>query len=179
MIYLPELYYLYNTKFPFKKAVKVTAKSVGKYCSGYKARLISNDKSVKETLKEGKLPKSPKEKEIFIEKLVDWIFKNSWVKDLFALFLYKDYPPNKKGIAKFDHHDDTCCWSLYLEKKEFSELKKSWKKNNLPEDIFYPESKQICISQKDGIVWKSLKKIGFTGGSYKCYTPKQWGNREK
>ena len=180
MIYLPEYSYYFRKKdFPFEKAVIVTAKSISKGCKGYKAQLISPKKGIKECIKEGTLPKSQKEKEKFIENIFKWIFDNSFCSDLFAFFLYEDYPHLKNYPAKFDHHDDTCCWCLNLDEKEFEELKKVLKKNKLPDDLFYSEDKLICVLAEPGIMGRFLNKIGFTIESKRCYTPKEWENRNK
>lgn len=66
---------------------------------------------------------------------------------------------------KFEHHEDTCCWSLDLTEEEFKELQKQWKLNDLPQDLFYPEDKGMTI-RKPGI-WG---KLGF----WEMYSAKEW-----
>lgn len=181
--YAPELYYFFDSKEfrekDFQKSISVVAKTVGQWCNYYATQLLSPLKGVKDTKKEGKLPADKKEKDIFIENLVKWIFDKSYTDDLFLLFLgVKPVLANgsiapKNGCPKFDHHDDTCCWVLNLTEKEFRQLQKNLKKNDLPEDLFYEGSKGKCIPDKPKtFVGKFFQILGLK--SYKCYTPKQW-----
>ena len=182
MAYLAELHYFFDTKgVPLEKAVAVTAKAISRWCNGYEARLIWPKKGVAKNTRHGKLPSGIKKKEEFVASLVEWVFKNSELKDTFSLFLYTNYPSNEKEkvVAKFDHHDDTCCWALNLGKNEFSELKRIWEMNKLPIDLFYHESKARCIPNKKGLIAKNLEKVGFKVQSSTCYTPLRWKYRNK
>jgi hypothetical protein len=116
MLYLPELHYFFDQKdFPFEKAVLVTARKVSESCGYYKAKLISPLKGVKEMEHKGNLPSTTEEKHKFIESLIKWIFYNSVTQDLFALFLDdEEIGKRKDKPAKFDHHDDSCCWVMNL-----------------------------------------------------------------
>ena len=136
--------------------------------------MLSTHKEVTDTKKEGKLPSDKKEKDIFIQNIIEWIFDKSDLEDMFLLFLGgKSVLTDKSTSVKFDHHDDTCCWVLNLTEKEFRQLKNNLKKNNLPEDLFYESSKGKCIPNKPktltGFFFHSL---GFRRSKY--YTPKQW-----
>ncbi|MFH1848593.1 MAG: hypothetical protein ABH879_00225 [archaeon] len=179
MLYNSELHYFFDTPgFPFEKAVKVTGKQLSAWCRGYRAELLSPKKEVKAVIKAGLLPDRLKERKIFAENIVTWIFDNSVCNDLFALFLYKKYPPEKDKPAKFDHHDDTCCWFLDLAPKEFDALKTSWKKNGLPADLFYPNSQAKLVPNRAGFITKGLKSLGFKVESFTCYTPLRWKYRK-
>lgn len=177
MLYLPELYYFFDSKdFPTEKAITVTAITVAKWSQYYRAELIEPKKGISNTVRTGKLPDNKSQIETFIKKLLLWIFDSSTIRvDLFSLFL-DSYPLEDKwentnrDVAKFDHHDDTCCWVLNLTKTEFEKLQQVWKDNNLPTDLFYPEGKGITVKDTKGILKKFLSYLGFR----KIYTPKQW-----
>ncbi|MBI2591036.1 MAG: hypothetical protein HYW33_04200 [Candidatus Blackburnbacteria bacterium] len=180
MIYLPELYYFFDTKnFPLRKAVKVTSGAVSLWCDYYRAELINTKKVLGKKLRVGELPKRKGEKIKLVSQVTDWIFKLSDCDELFTLLL-NDKPLNNVGKqkqkpAKFDHHDDTCCWILNLTEKEFKQLQQIWKDNNLPEDLFYQEEEAIHIDQTGkSFLAKTLNKMGFEAISEKIYTPKQW-----
>lgn len=176
--YSPELYYFFNSKEfkekNYQKSVFVIAKTVGQWCDYYSAKLLSPLKGLKDIKKEGKLPTNKKEREIFIQNLVEWIFDKNYMEDLFLLFLGdKSMLTDRLVSLKFDYHDDTCCWVLNLTEKEFKQLQNNLKKNNLPEDLFYESSKGKCIPNKPKtLAGRFFKILGFE--SSKCYTPKQW-----
>ncbi len=176
MLYLPELHYFFDQKdFPFEKAVLVTAKKVSESCGYYKTKLLSPRKGVKETERQGKLPSSTEEKHKFVENLIQWIFSNSVIPDLFALFLdEEEIDQAKDKPAKFDHHDDSCCWVMDLTEQQFQDLKNAWKDNGLPEDLFYPEGKEIKIMRPPGVIARFFLKLGFTFENSKIYSPKRW-----
>lgn len=162
MIYHSELYYFYDTKdFPSEKAFLVTAKAVSRFCKDYYAELIAPKKGVKDKTKSEDLPGDITKREKLIEEILTWIRENSEVNDLFALFLYGNpRNTNSEECEKFDHHDDTCCWALNLTEEEFAELQAEWRKNQLPDDLFYP------------------RNLGIQKG-WKYYTPKQWKEKNK
>ena len=117
--YSPELYYFFDSKEfkekNYKKSIFVIAKTVGQWCDYYSAKLLSPHKEVTDTKKEGKLPSDKKEKDIFIQNIIEWIFDKSDLEDMFLLFLGgKSVLTDKSTSVKFDHHDDTCCWVLNL-----------------------------------------------------------------
>jgi hypothetical protein len=115
-------------------------------------------------------------REVFIADLVGWLFENSIIDDLFCLFLDSEPTPKPGKVAKFDHHDDTCCWVLNLTETEFAHLQAVWRANGLPEDLFYPERAGLCIPYPGmGLKARLLRALGIQ----KCYTPKQWENEEK
>jgi len=179
--YLPELHYFWDTKDfskeNFHRAVEVVAITLAGFSDYYSAKLLAPKKGVQETKREGKLPAK---KDIFVKELLKWIYENSQLEDIFQLFLgdeemvtsLDNYRP------KFEHHDDTCCWFLNLTEKEFKQLQKNLKKNNLPEDLFYESSKAICVkNQPKTLVGKFFRSLGFV--SQRCYTPKQWEEEQK
>ena len=127
MLYFPELYYFFDQKdFPLQRAVFVTAKEIAKYCTYYKAKLIVPQKGIKEKERQGLLPVEEKDK--FIEELMEWMFSNSLNLGLFTLTLDNlEIGKAKEKVAKFDHHDDTCCWVLNLSEDEFFKLQNVWK----------------------------------------------------
>jgi hypothetical protein len=178
MEYLLDEYYLQETakggKIPFEKTVLVAAKTVGRWCVRYEAGLIASKNGVKETRREGVLPEDPAEKERFIEGLVNWIFENNEITELFKLTLYDGYKDSgQKNAAKFDHHDDTCCWIIRLNEEEFRQLQKTCLENGLPEDLFYPRNMAVCVDIKPSRYSKWLRPLDFL--SYqRCYSPKQW-----
>lgn len=181
MLYLSEPYYFFDKKrFPFKKAVLATAKKVSEFSWYYKARLISPLNGFKEIECQGNLPPTKEEKHKFIEDLIKWIFSNSATRDLFTLFLDdQEITQQRHKTFKFDHPDDTCCWVLNLTEKEFQELKTSWKSNGLPEDLFYPEGKDIKIIKRPGLIKRLFNKFGFTFENVKIYSPKRWDKEKR
>lgn len=113
-------------------------------------------------------------KKAFIADLVHELYSDSVI-SIFTLFLDSAPIPEKRTITyKFDHTDDTCCWPLDLTVAEFFELQNAWKENGLPEDLFYPEEKTIQFLNPPGLSQRFLHLLGFTGGNYATYTPKQW-----
>lgn len=175
MAYLAELYYLQDQRdFPFRKAVLVTATTVSHWSSHFYAKLIATkSKQMAPMHKSGTLPANTEEKEAFVAELVSWLFENAVVDDLFCLLLDDKPVPQRGQVAKFDHHDDTCCWVLNLAENEFAELQAKWKEHGLPADLFYPEENTLCVPYP-GTKLKArvLRSIGVQ----KCYTPKQWEN---
>ncbi|MCS6908589.1 MAG: hypothetical protein RML93_12015 [Anaerolineales bacterium] len=150
----------------------MTALIVGRWCSYYWAQLIAPiRKDIVPTQKSGVLPETLSERETFICELVTWIFAHSNPPDLFGLWL-DDHPlSEKRRVAKFDHHDDSCCWVLNLSESEFEALQDAWQAHGLPTDLFYSEGKQICVPYP-GKGWKARLLRAF--GWQRCYTPKQW-----
>lgn len=173
MRYLPELFYLQDQKdFPLQKAVEVTAVTVSHWCRFYEARLIVPvSKESIPLQKSGALPDGMPEREAFIHALVDWLFAHSNPPELFTLRLADDPLSSKDGVAKFDHPDDTCCWTLDLSAEQFTELQLAWQAQALPTDLFYPEGQQICVPYR-GKSWKA--RLFRWLGVQTCYTPKQW-----
>lgn len=178
MPYLPELLYLRDQKdFPFQTAVRVTATAISRWSSYFTAKLIApTSKKIGVLEKNGPLPIDAQAKETFVAETVSWIFENSFTDDLFCLFL-DDEPATRSGkVAKFDHHDDTCCWMLNLLESEFAELQSIWSTNGLPKDLFYPAQSGVCIQYPGtGLKARIFRAIGVTQG----YTPKQWENEIK
>lgn len=178
MIFSPELHYLQDQQdFPFQKAVMITARTVGRWCNHYHAELIVPVSETTEPRKrQGILPAYGEEKQLFIEELVEWMFTHSEFESLFALFLDAEALPVQDRVAKFDHHDDTCCWALNLTEQEFGELQQAWAENGLPEDLFYPEGKGVCVPYPgEGVLARAFRKLG----GQRCYTPKQWRMRHE
>jgi hypothetical protein len=178
MHYLPELYYFEDQKdFPFQKAVQVTAVAVSRWSSHYSAELIvPKSKRISQVKKNGALPLDVQAKETFVAETVNWLFENSLTRDLFALFLDDESIPGRSKVAKFDHHDDTCCWALNLSASEFAELQSIWRANNLPEDLFYPQQDGISVEiTGTGLKGRLLRALGATKG----YTPKRWEREQK
>ncbi len=175
MRYLPELYYLQDQiGFPFQKAVLITAIAVSHTCQHYYANLITPNKNHADPVeKSGSLPTDPREKEIFITGLIQWLFDNSISEELFCLFLSAQ-PLSTPSPPNFDHHDDTCCWTLNISQNEFNSLQTFWSDHNIPADLFYPETHTICDPYPGtGLISWLLRAVGVQ----KCYTPKQWANR--
>lgn len=175
MVYFPELYYFFDTQgFLLEDAVKATAKGVGVYCTHYSAEILFPKIGVTETKREGTLPQGKTDKRVFIEELVSWIFENSTTPDLFELHF-----DTEKGGGKFDHHDDTCCWLLNLTEDEFDEVREEWKRNGLPEDLFYEEGREKRVQRPLNLFDKLLVRVGFTVDTTTMYTPKQWEAEKK
>lgn len=178
MRYLPELYYFEEQEdFPFRQAVLATATAVSQWCSHFYARVIVPlTKDTDPLEKGGLLPVDPQERQSFVADLVDWLFDNSAVDGLFCLFLDDEPAPQSGKTAKFDHHDDTCCWALNLMPDEFAHLQTTWKANGLPEDLFYPEHDGLCVPYPGtGLKARLLRALGVQ----RCYTPKQWENENQ
>jgi len=93
----------------------------------------------------GRLPEDLEERDRFVAELVDWLFEDSAIEELFCLMLDDEPLPSqgKAKTAKFDHHDDTCCWALNLSEEEFAQVQSSWVEHNLPEDLFCPEHLRV------------------------------------
>ncbi len=172
MRYLAELFYFQDQRdFPFRKSVLVTATTVAQWCTHFYARIIAPRSRIIPTEKKGLLPADLQEREIFVAQLVDWLFENSISDELFCLLLDDKPVPRSGGVAKFDHHDDTCCWVLNLTEEEFAECQAKWQANGLPKDLFYPEHETLCVPYPGrGLKAKFLRAFGVK----KCYTPKQW-----
>lgn len=151
MIYDADLYYFFDTKdFPFDKAFLVTAKAISTFCNYYYVEIAYPVKGYQgEKLKIGKLPSSQKEKESFIEELYTWQKTNTdpAIGYLYPFFIdpqemkAEGILKEKVGLAKFAHQEcDACCWWLNLTENEFKIVQKTWKKNGLPSDLFYPST---------------------------------------
>jgi hypothetical protein len=153
--------------------VLVTAKTVAQWCSYYDAKLlVPKASNLAPKQRTGSLPSDSQVKEVFVSELVNWTFENSLMNDLFALFLDDGPLPQSEGVAKFDHHDDTCCWVLNLNEGEFEELQAAWEAHDLPRDLFYPPQEvDYCIPVPgNGLKARVLRYLGVKN----CYTPKQW-----
>ncbi len=178
MLYLPELFYLQDEpKVDLEIAIEVTAVAVSRWCNHYEARLIAPlAKALNPTQQSGALPEDLAEREALVRHVVKWLLENSNPPDLFYLMLDDAPLPQRGKIAKFDHHDDTDCWTLNLSEAEFAELQRAWKDNGLPEDLFYPQGQQICIPYR-GKSWTA--RLFRAVGAQKCYTPKQWQHAQE
>lgn len=173
MLYLPEIYYFQaQSDFPLWQTVLITAKTVCHWCTYYYARIISPRNNYTGPLeKYGNLPENMAEREDFVADMISWLLDNSSVTELFYLLLDDEPTPKPGKVAKFDHHDDTCCWVLNLTETEFTCLQKMWKSNGLPEDLFYSENNNLCFPYPGtGLKARLFRVLGFQ----KCYTPKQW-----
>ncbi|MCX7683173.1 MAG: hypothetical protein N2508_14605 [Anaerolineae bacterium] len=175
MVYAAELFYFQDQQdFPFQRAVLVTAKTIARWCTHFQARLIAPGKKQAAGEKQGRLPDAPAEREAFVTELVQWLFAHSVVEELFCLLLDDEPVPRAGKVAKFDHHDDTCCWLLNLSESEFADLQNAWRENDLPSDLFYPVQEMICIPYPGhGLKPRVLRLLGVR----KCYTPAQWRTR--
>ncbi len=172
MIYAAELFYLQDQRdFPFQKAVLVTVKTISQWCTHYQAELLASAKKYQGPIKkQGGLPSEPAERASFVEDLVQWVFVNSQIDELFNLLLDNRPVPQKDRVAKFDHHDDTYCWFLNLSKDEFANLQDAWHKIDLPENLFYPENETLCLAYPgNSLKAKLLRALGVQ----KHYTPMQ------
>jgi len=140
MLYAPNLHYFFSQKdFPFEKAFLVTASAVARSCTHYLAELITPVAGVEEKEKSGELPKDPHELARSLSEIVKWLFSSSENPELFAFFIDDaELGSDPKKIAKFDHHDDTCCWVLNVSEDEFAGLQDAWRSEGLPEDLFTP-----------------------------------------
>ena len=176
MFYCPELYYLVNgSDFPYRNTVRVTATTISRWSSYYRAELLAPEsKDIAPTCKSGPLPTNAREKEAFVAELVSWIFESSLLDTLFYLRLDDKPVPKSGGTAKFDHHDDTCCWVLDLSESEFAELQAAWQRHGLPRDLFYPAGQGVCVPFA-GTGW--MARLFRALGVQSCYTPKQWENK--
>jgi hypothetical protein len=176
MVYLAELHYLQDeTGFPFRDTVSVTATTVSRWSSYFRAELIAaKSKHIAPRCRDGALPTDTQEKEAFVAELVSWLFENSWTDHLFRLLLDDEPVPQPGQVAKFDHHDDTGSWVLDLAESEFAELQAEWQGHGLPTDLFYPKENALCVPYPGtGLRARLLRLVGVQ----KCYTPKQWENR--
>ncbi|MEJ2352803.1 MAG: hypothetical protein P8Y03_23705 [Anaerolineales bacterium] len=173
MVYYLELYYLQEQKdFPTGKAILLTAVEVARWCSYYHAHLISPiSNKITPIRRRGRLPADLAGKNAFIHELVDWIFDNSAIDEVFYLLL-DDKPISQVGEpAKFAHHGDTSNWMLDLTESEFSRLQAVWKENGLPADLFYSHDSGLSVPYPgSGLTARLLRLIGVR----KSYTPKQW-----
>ncbi len=172
MIYAAELFYLQDQRdFPLQEAVLVTAKTIAQWCTHYQAKLLAPAKKYQGPIeRQGILPSELAERASFVEGLVQWIFVNSQIEELFYLLL-DDRPVSQADrIAKFAHHDDTCCWFLNLSEDEFVILQDAWRKNDWPANLFYPENETFCVAHPgNSLKAKVLRALGVQ----KCYTPMQ------
>lgn len=176
-LYSAELYYLQDQKdFPFQKALLVTSTTVVQWCHYFDAEIIApKTNHITPKRKSGALPASSTEKDLFIADLLHWLLEHSLSHDLFRLLLDTE-PIHHQKTAKFNHPDDTCCWTLNLSEEEFKQLQQQWQNNNLPPDLFFPADQTICIPWP-GSGWRS-KILRFLGAK-KCYTPQQWKQEQQ
>ncbi|MCS7030551.1 MAG: hypothetical protein NZL92_03325 [Gloeomargarita sp. SKYG116] len=174
MLYAAELFYLENQdNFPFEKAVAVTAKTVGQWCTYFQAGLIIPDDA---EVHYGELPVEPGQKQAFIDELLAWIFSHTVSPELFHLILDDEPITETSKVPKFCHADDTGCWVLNLTASEFTELQRVWVDNGLPPDLFYPESETIVVPYDGkGLLAPLLRRLGVTTS----YTPRQWQARSQ
>jgi hypothetical protein len=152
--------------------VLITTTTVSRWCTCFHARLLAPANNyTTPSEKSGLLPENAAEREAFVAELVGWLFDNSSPDEQFCLFLDDEPIPKPGQVAKFDHHDDTCCWALTLTEAQFARLQAVWKANGLPKDLFCPEQDGLCLPfPGTGLKAKLLRVIGVR----KCYTPKQW-----
>lgn len=184
MTLLPEDYYFSKEDFPVEKAVLVTAKVLGKYCSFYKAVLMNPlKKKEKEIMRVGNLPEGEEDK--VIEEIIGWISKNNMGGLTFDFrLLMGDLPYSEDGYDGEEgmvniYHGFSCCASLEVDYEQFAELQKVWKDNGLPEDLFYPDYKAVEVKKDPGWFLRFLHSLGFSGESVVIYSPKQWEEKEK
>lgn len=176
MIYTAELFYWQDRQsFPFQKAFLVTARTVAQWCTHYHAKLLAPARNYQGAIeKRGILPNESTEKTSFVTDLVQWIFANSEIDELFYLLLDNQPVQQANRVAKFDHHDDTCCWVLNLTEIEYAILQHSWSENGLPINLFYPQQETLCLPYPgNSLKAKVLRLLGVQ----KCYTPMQWQTR--
>jgi len=173
MRYLPDLFYFFDqADFPLRHAVLITATTVSQWCTYFHAKILApKHPAWGELEKSGHLPTEIRERQVFVAGVVNWLFENSVIEDLFFLRLNDAPLSTHIQSAKFDHPDDTCCWVLDLIEAEFAQVQAAWKANGLPEDLFYPEDAHRCVPFP-GTGWKAalLRALGVQ----KCYTPRQW-----
>ncbi len=185
MIYTSEPVYFTQGPYsgplvPLARAVRVTAKTVARWCGRYEAGLIiPRRKGQANEGRSGKLPDDPDEREAFIEGLCDWLFEHSLTPDLFKLFLYSSDGITIGEVAPFDHHDDTCCWALNITPAQFAELQSAWERASLPRDLFYEASKAVCEESPSGPIGQFFRWLGCSFGGKGCYSPKEWERKSK
>lgn len=177
VIYAAELFYWQDQEsFPFERAFLVTARTVAQWCTHYQAKLVIPTRNYAGAIeKRGTLPSESAERASFITELAQWIFANSEINELFCLFLdNQPIVPQANRVAKFDHHDDTCCWALNLTEIEYTILQHAWSENDLPTNLFYPQQETVCAPYPgSGLKAKVLRLLG----AQRCYTPMQWQTR--
>lgn len=178
MRYLPELYYFFDTKpLPFAKAFLVTAEAAAQWCDSYQVTLLTPKRDVREREKTGRIPRDRVLAAKLMRELFDWVQENSEVQEYFRFLLFRDGDDQCDPL--FGHHDDTCCWNLFMPPEFFDEIVLAWKANGLPDDLFYPETEHRCVPIPLGPIGRLLRRLGFSGGASKSYSPKQWEAAEQ
>src|SRR3989338_2112100 len=148
MIYLPETYYWTDSKFPVQDALSIVTKTISQWCSYYEAQILTPKKGVRNKTQNGNLPKNNQEKKQSIEDILNWILNNS-KDDWYRLELSDEKENNKLVNSKFFKYEGLyCCWGLKLTENEFAELKEKLIAKHLPEDLFYPENKEVITIPK-------------------------------
>lgn len=176
MDYLAELYYLQDqAAFPYRKAVLITATTVGRWSRYYYAELIApTSVHTDPKRKTGPLPVNPQANELFVTQLLTWLFEDSASRELFRLRMSAEPVAEAGGEAQFDHHDNPASWVLRLTASQFAQLQAAWEAHRLPTDLFYPEGQTICIPYPgEGVKARLLRLLRVQ----KCYTPKRWEAR--
>lgn len=166
MIYLPERYYFKQSDFPLLKSLTVIAKALVPLCTYYVATLKVPKKGQKDLEKKGRLSDSNKEK--FIENTIIWLSENTdtTFPNLFNLDLSEYEEISGEKVPKFTFHGIDS-FAVNISEEEFDLVQEKLIENNLPEDVLYEESRQVCIPEYFGIFGKffNIKK---------CFSPKEW-----
>ncbi len=134
-------------KLSFKKTILTIAKSIASSCTNYKAVIETPKKGIKNTERAGKLGRQKEKK---IQEIVEWIWKNSEVKEIFSLYLYEKKEYNVYKMSYYSSYD-----MIFLILNN-DELQRLIEKNHLPKKLL---QKIKIITEKD------LKKMAKTNDS--------------
>ena len=132
MKYFPEG----ETEF-LKKILPVVIETIGQFCRYYSVG-VWTQKKIRPKFTRGAFPDDQKEKREMLHAVSEYITDNL-ESELFTLFMDSEklsgWGRRKQG-RKFDHHDDTDCWVLFLTEEEFRTLRSAFHLHGSPEDIF-------------------------------------------
>lgn len=180
MEYKPEIYlWHWGSSEQFWKSIDLTVREVGQYCVYFYVELSEPKDGIRVKEREGSLPSSPEEKDIFLHELVDWLQENSRM-PIFALEMHDKHfkMEASRDLSLFTRGDCNGCTVLNLTNEQFVRLQQIWEKNNLPKDLFYPETEHRMFYRDTG------KRVRFPvteqlQGSFADFTPKQWEEYQK
>ncbi len=169
-LYQAETFYWCDPAFPWRKAMRVTAAAVARWCRYYYAKLLAGRKECRgDIVRTGLLPEDPSEKDSFLDALFDWIEACSHV-STFRLILHDEPISDGNGDARFAYYEEVDSWFLRLTEREFRELQDAWRSAGLPEDLFSPEEEFFCVP------WRGtgfLSRLWRFLGVRKCYSPRE------
>ena len=167
--YLLETDYFFNDAEPrfamdmalFERAVRITARCVAQWADRYLARPCVQ----RDLLRQGALPSSIEERELFVDELFAWlaVLPDPILGDVLNLY--------QRDKLLLDQSDGMAYGFLTLSPKQFAQLQACWAANGLPSDLYYPAAAQRMVIEPVE-KWGGVVRIG------QRYTPRRWARRD-